>query len=168
MRYARVFIMINLPQEEVVEHAAAQRPGQFRAMTPPVAGTIFAVTLAFMLLFPFVRLTLGGSSEPATLLFLTKTDFGIDPFALVLLLMPVAGVAASLALRGHVALLADAIIAVIGLIMVPLVALTLGHGAGNDASIASHVAPGVGMILVVIMLLVLAVTSGVAAFQTRR
>ncbi len=160
--------MLNLPKEELVQHAGTQHPGHFRAMTPPVAGAIFAVTLAFMLLFPFVRLTLGGSSEPATLLFLTKTDFGIDPFALVLLLMPVAGVAASLALRDHVALLADAVIAVVGLIMVPLVALTLGHAAGSNALLVSHVAPGIGMILVVIMLLILAVTSGVAALQTRR
>ena len=137
-------------------------------MSPPVAGAVFAVMLAFMLLFPFVRLTLAGSGEPATLLFLAKTDFGVDVFALVLLLVPVAGVIASMTLREHVAMLADAIIAVIGLIMVPLIVLTLSHGAGDSGLLSSHVAPGMGMILVVIMLLVVAASSGLAAMQTRR
>ena len=151
-----------------MDHAATEHRTRIRAMSPPVAGAVFAVVLAFMLLFPFVRLTLDGSGEPATLLFLTKTDFGIDPFALILLLVPVAGIVASTALREHVAMLADAIIAIIGIIMVPLVLITLGHGAGGNNLLLSHVAPGMGMILVVIMLLVLAVSSGFAAMQTRR
>lgn len=151
-----------------MEYAGTDRAKRFRAMSPPVAGATFAVTLAFMLLFPFVRLTLDGSSEPATLLFLTRTDFGVNPFALTLFLMPVAGIAASLALREGAALLADSVIAIVGLIMVPLIVLTLSRHAGNDAALSSHVAPGVGMILVVIMLLVLAVSSGVAALQARR
>ena len=129
---------------------------------------MFAVTLAFMLLFPFVQLTLDGAGEPETVLFLTKTDFGLNIFALILLLMPVAGIAASLALRENLALLADAVFAVIGLIMIPLAMLTVGHDAGANASLASHVAPGMGMILVTIMLCVIAVSSGIAAFQVRR
>jgi hypothetical protein len=154
--------------EEVVEYADTNRPARFRAMTPPVAGAIFAVTLAFMLLFPFVRLSLDGAGEPETLLFLTRTDFGLNIFALILLLMPVAGIAASLALRENVALMADAVLALIGIIMVPLTILALGHGAGANVLLASHVAPGVGMIMVLIMLVVLAITSGIAAFQIRR
>ncbi len=46
-----------------MQHAGTQHPGHFRAMTPPVAGAIFAVTLAFMLLFPFVRLTLSNPGK---------------------------------------------------------------------------------------------------------
>jgi hypothetical protein len=99
---------VNPVMEEVVEYAATDRPRRFRAMSAPVAATAFAVTLAFMLLFPFVRISLEGSGEPATLLFLTKTDFGLNIFALVLLLMPIAGIAASLVLRESAALLADA------------------------------------------------------------
>lgn len=150
-----------------MEHTEAGRQGQFRAMTPQVAGAVFAVTLAFMLLFPFVRLSLNGASEPETLLFLTKTDFGVDVFALVLLVIPVAGIAASLILRESVALLADAVLATIGVVMIPLVVLTLGRLTGGNALLASHVAPGVGMILVLMLLVVLAISSGIAAFQTR-
>lgn len=150
-----------------MEYAGTSQPRHFRAMTPQVAGAVFAVTLAFMLLFPFVRLSLDGAGEPETLLFLTRTDFGLNIFALILLVMPIAGVAASLSLRENVALLADAIFAVIGLVMIPLVILTLGHSAGGNALLASHVAPGIGMILVSIMLLVLAVSSGIATFQVR-
>src|SRR5665213_2125428 len=104
--------------EEVVEYAGTSQPRHFRAMTPQVAGTVFAVTLAFMLLFPFVHLSLDGAGEPETLLFLTKTDFGLNVFALILLLMPVAGIIASLSLREELALLADAIFAAIGVVMV--------------------------------------------------
>ncbi|HEY8310163.1 MAG TPA: hypothetical protein VIG47_06380 [Gemmatimonadaceae bacterium] len=137
-------------------------------MSAPVAATVFAVTLAFMLLFPFVRISLEGSGEPATLLFLTKTDFGLNIFALILLLMPVAGIAASLSLRENTALLADAAFAVIGVIMIPLVIFTVGHAAGGNALLSSHVAPGVGMIIVAVMMIVLAVSSCIAVFQTRR
>jgi hypothetical protein len=159
---------VNPVMEEVVEYAATDRPRRFRAMSAPVAATAFAVTLAFMLLFPFVRISLEGSGEPATLLFLTKTDFGLNIFALVLLLMPIAGIAASLVLRESAALLADAAFAVIGVIMIPLVILTLGHAAGGNASLASHVAPGVGLIIVSVMLLIIAITCGIAAMQARR
>lgn len=136
-------------------------------MTPEVAGTVFAVALAFMLLFPFVRLTLEGSSEPDTVLFLTKTDFGLNIFALVLILVPVLGVAASLFLRREVALIVDSILGIVGVIMIPLTILTLASEAGANASLRSHVLPGVGMGAVLILLLVVAVTSGIAAFQAR-
>lgn len=154
--------------ENVVEYAGTSRPKGFRAMTPQVAGAAFAVTLAFMLLLPFIRLSLDGAGEPVTLLFLTKTDFGLNVFALILLLMPVAGIAASLALRENLALLADALFAAIGVVMIPLAMLTVGHAAGGNALLASQVAPGMGMVLVAIMLCVLTLSSGIAAFQTRR
>ena len=153
--------------EEVVEYAGSTRPRPFRAMVPPVAGIIFAVTLAFMLLFPFVRLSLAGAGEPETLLFLTKTDFGLNIFALVLFIVPIAGVAASLMLREHTALLADALLGLIGVVMVPLALITAGHDAGTNALLASHVAPGVGLIFVSILLLIVTVSSGIAALQTR-
>jgi hypothetical protein len=151
-----------------VEYAGSSQPRRFRAMVPPVAGTIFAVTLAFMLLFPFVRLTLAGSGEPETLLFLTKTDFGLNIFALILFLVPIVGVAVSLTLRTHLALLIDAILALIGVIMIPLALLAAGHDAGSNTLLGAHVSPGVGMIFVSIMLIVVTVSSGIAAFQTRR
>jgi uncharacterized membrane protein YbhN (UPF0104 family) len=137
-------------------------------MGAAVAATVFAVMLAFMLLFPFVRLSLDGAGEPETLLFLTKTDFGLNIFALVLLLVPVAGIAASLALKENTALLVDAVLALIGVVMIPLTILTVGHDAGNNAALASHVAPGMGMILITIMLVVLTISAGLAAFQARR
>jgi hypothetical protein len=136
-------------------------------MTPEVAGTVFAVALAFMLLFPFVRLYLDGSSEPETVLFLTKTDFGLNIFALVLILVPVLGVAASLFLRREVALIADSILAIVGVIMIPLSMLTLAHETGANVLLASRVLPGVGMGAALILLVVVAVTSGIAAFQAR-
>ena len=150
-----------------MEYAGSARTHRFRAMTPPVAGAVFGVTLAFMLLFPFVRLSLDGYGEPETLLFLTRTDFGLNLFALVLLLMPVAGIAASLILRETTALVADAVIAAVGVVMIPLTMLTLGHAAGTRASLASHVSPGVGMILILLILGLLAISSGVAVFQSR-
>lgn len=149
-------------------YAGSSPSKHFYAMTPPVAGAVFAVTLAFMLLFPFVRLTLAGAGEPETLLFLTKTDFGLNIFALVLLLMPIAGVAVSLFLHGRQALVLDALLAIIGVVMIPLVMLTLGHDVGRNASLTSSVAPGMGMILIAIMLLVVAISSGIAALQARR
>ena len=114
-----------------MDYAGSSPSKHFRAMTPPVAGTVFAVTLAFMLLFPFVQLTLDGAGEPETLLFLTRTDFGLNIFALVLLLMPIAGVAVSLFVRERQALMLDALFAAVGVVMVPLVMLTLGHHTGR-------------------------------------
>jgi len=121
-----------------------------------------------MLLFPFVRLSLAGSGEPETLLFLTKTDFGLNIFALVLFLVPIVGVAASLALRESQALIADALLGLVGVVMIPLVILTVGHDAGRNAALSSHVSIGIGTILVSIMLLVVAISSGIAVLQGRR
>ncbi len=151
-----------------MEYAGSTPSKHFRAMTAPVAGTIFAVTLAFMLLFPFVRLTLGGAGEPETLLFLAKTDFGLNIFALVLLLVPVVGVGVSVFLPERRAVLIDAILAIIGVVMIPLAMLAVGHDAGRNAALGSHVAPGVGMFFITIMLLVLAVSSSIAVLQNRR
>jgi uncharacterized membrane protein YbhN (UPF0104 family) len=151
-----------------VEYPGTGQTRHFRAMTPQVAGVVFAVTLAFMLLLPFVRLSLNGAGEPETLLFLTRTDFGLNIFALILLLVPVAGIAASLALRENVALFADAVLAVIGVVMIPLTILTVGHAAGSNALLASHVTPAMGVIPVAILLCGLALSSGIAAFQARR
>jgi hypothetical protein len=137
-------------------------------MVPPVAGIIFAVTLAFMLLFPFVRLSLDGAGEPETLLFLTKTDFGLNIFALILFLVPIAGVFVSLALKARTALLIDALLGLIGVIMIPLTLITIGHDAGSNVLLMSHVAPGAGMIFVSVMLVVVTISSGIAAFQTQR
>lgn len=149
-------------------YAGSSQPSRSRAMVPQVAATIFAVTLAFMLLFPFVRLSLAGSGEPATLLFMTKTDFGLNIFALILLLVPVAGIAASLALREHTALLVDAVLAVIGVIMIPLSMITISRAAGSNALLAAHVTPGIAMVLVSISLITIAIASGIAARQTSR
>ncbi|MEO9046993.1 MAG: hypothetical protein ABI331_06115 [Gemmatimonadaceae bacterium] len=150
-----------------MEYAGSTQARPFRAMVPPVAGVIFAVTLAFMLLFPFVRLSLDGAGEPETLLFLTKTDFGLNIFALILFIVPIAGVFASLALKPRAALLIDALLGLIGVIMIPLTLITIGHDAGTNALLMSHVSPGVGMIFVSIMLLVVTISSGIAAFQIR-
>jgi len=92
----------------------------------------------------------------------------LNVFALVLLLMPIAGVAVSLLLHGRRALIIDALLAIVGVVMIPLVMLTLGHAVGRNASLASSVAPGMGMILITVMLLVVAVSSGIAALQARR
>ena len=151
-----------------MEYAGSTQTRPFRAMVPPVAGIIFAVTLAFMLLFPFVRLSLDGAGEPETLLFLTKTDFGLNIFALILFIVPIAGVFLSLALKARTALLIDALLGLIGMIMIPLTLITAGHDAGKDALLQSHVSPGVGMIFISVMLIVVTVSSGIAAFQTRR
>lgn len=154
--------------EELVEYAGSNQAGRFRAMVPPVAGTIFAVTLAFMLLFPFVQLSLAGAGEPETLLFLTKTDFGLNLFALVLILVPVAGVLVSIFMRARTALLIDAVLGLIGIIMIPLTIIAASHAAGSNPLLASHVSPGMGTILVSIMLLAVTVSSGFEAFQARR
>ena len=150
-----------------MEYAGSTQARPFRAMVPPVAGTIFAVTLAFMLLFPFVRLSLDGAGEPETLLFLTKTDFGLNIFALILFIVPIAGVFVSLALKPRTALLIDALLGLIGVIMIPLTLIAVGRDAGSEPLLMSHVAPGVGMILVSIMLVVVTISSGIAAFQAR-
>ena len=151
-----------------MEYAGSSPARPFRAMVPPVAGIIFAVTLAFMLLFPFVRLSLDGAGEPETLLFLTKTDFGLNIFALILFLVPIAGVFVSLALKARTALLIDALLGLIGVIMIPLTLTTIGHDAGSNVLLMSHVAPGAGMIFVSVMLVVVTISSGIAAFQTQR
>jgi hypothetical protein len=136
-------------------------------MVPPMAGMIFAVTFAFMLLFPFLRLSLDGGGEPETLLFLTKTDFGFNIFALILFLVPIVGVAVSMTLKNHAALLIDAVLSLIGVIMIPLTLMAAGREAGQDALLRSHVSPGVGFIFVSVMMVGLLISTAGAAFQTR-
>jgi hypothetical protein len=136
-------------------------------MTPQVAATTFAVILAFMLLFPFVNLSFEGAEQSTLLIFLLKTDFGLNIFALILLLSPIVGLFAAMTMRKSWAIITT-VTAGIGAIMVPLAVLMLRHETNEAPNVMPHVAPTVGTIVFALGLGILAITAGIAAFRERR
>lgn len=115
---------------------------------PQVAATVFLVLFALMLLLPLLRVSANGAGATSTTLFLFHTDFGFNPFALLLLLVPLAGIAA--ALLGHALWrIGVAVVAVIGLLLVPLTLLTFDAEHGG-ARLPVHAVLGVGAYVLIL------------------
>lgn len=136
------------------------------SMAPQITAAFFALTLALMLLFPMVRLSFEGSSQSRLLIHMLRTDFGINIFAWILLLVPVVGIIVGMMARPFWDI-ASATLALIGVVMVPLSLLALGHETSSAAGVA-HVAPGIGVLIFPVILGLLALSTGFAAFRSRR
>lgn len=134
---------------------------------PQVVAAGFAAMVVLMLLLPLAQVSFAGAVDARPLVFLLKTDTGFNPFALLLLLAPVVGIAEAMlarsAWRG-----ASAAIAVVAVVMIPLTLLTLNRGlhhtvVGNLVSVA----PGMGSYVLLTGYLILAIATGTAAFRAR-
>ncbi len=137
------------------------------SMAPQVTAAFFALLLGFMLLIPFIHVSFQGATQPRLLLHVIRTDLGFNPFALLLLLTPLAGIIVCMAMRGVWALAATAI-AIFGVIMVLLTIFTAQVHDVGVPHIRGHVGPGIGTFLFPVMLGILAVTSALHFLRARR
>lgn len=134
------------------------------AMSPEIAAIFFALIFAFMLLFPFVHVSYEGSVQGRRLIQLIDTEFGINIFALLLFLLPVAGIILSMTAR-RAWDFAATVVAVLALIMVPLTIFTMQHWIGRVPGIIGQVRPGIGTFVFPLFLGILAILTGIATFQ---
>lgn len=146
--------------QDPLQHRGAHTP-----IIPQVAAVFFAFTIAMMLLLPFVHLTFEGEQQGRSLIFLFHTDFGLNVFAIVLLLVPIAGLILTFVAPAHWAL-EVAVISAIGVICVPLSILLLRREAGNP-DISAHVAPGIGTYVFLVLLAVVTVAAAIEAWYER-
>lgn len=153
--------------EDAVNRSDSDRVAPSASMAPQITAAFFALVLGLMLLLPFVRLSLEGADNGELLIHLAKTDFGINVFALILLLSPLAGIIVAMTMRGAWAI-ASAIVAAIGVIMVPLAIFTLQAEASSAPRTMAHVSPGVGTFAFPIALGIIAVVSALRALRERR
>jgi len=133
---------------------------------PQAVAVGFAAMVFFMLLLPVARVSFDGTMDTRLLIQVLRTDAGFDFFALLLILAPVAGIA--VATLAHSAWrIASALVAGVGLIMVPLVLLTLKQGMYGTSTGLASVSPGVGSYVLLLGYCILAAVTGTAAFRAR-
>ena len=134
---------------------------------PQVVAAGFAALVVLMLLLPLAQVSFDGAVDARPLVFLLKTDTGFNPFALLLLLAPVAGIAEAMlahsAWRGT-----SAAIAAVALLMIPLTLFDLNRGLHHTiVGNLVNVAPGMGTYVLLAGYLILAIATGTAAFRVR-
>jgi hypothetical protein len=133
---------------------------------PQVVAVGFAAMVFFMLLLPVARVSFEGSMDSRLLVEILKTGAGLNVFALLLILAPVAGIAVAMLARSAWRI-ASALVAVVAFIMVPLALVTLSRGMyGTSAGLAS-VSPGVGSYVLLLGYCILAMVTSTAALRAR-
>ena len=134
---------------------------------PQVAAACFAAMIPAVLLLPLIRVTYDGQGAGNNTLFLIRPDGGFNPFAVILLFLPLIGIFTEMMGRPTWDLTALGI-AVLGMIMVPLAVLTASAGVHRMHGDIAQVAPAAGAYAMFIAFLVLAVATGLEAWHARR
>ena len=137
------------------------------ALVPQVAAVFFVFTIAMMLLLPFIRLSFNGAEQGQPLIFLFRTDFGLNIFAILLVLAPIVGLIVSLAAPRRWAIEVF-VIAAIGLICVPASIFVLSRAMGGTPNIGAHVLPAAGMYVLLVTLAVVLIDAGLEIWHERR
>lgn len=162
-----VTLGLYLHLREAVKSTDSIREAPSASMAPQITAAFFALILGFMFLIPFVHIAFEGAEQPRLLIHLFRTDFGINIFALLVLLAPIAGIIVAMTMRGLWAI-ASAVVAAVGVIMVPLAIFTLQAESGSAPNVMAHVSPAVGTFLFPVGLGILCVTSALRALGARR
>ncbi len=143
------------------------RNGPTHNGAPQAVAAAFVFVFVMMMLLPFAQVSFAGSSHSRPLLFLFRSDVGMNVFALLLILVPIAGVVAEMTMRRAWDVVA-AIVAAIGFVLVCLTYLTLKIELGSSLSGITGVAPGGGAYVFGITLLIVAIVTSIVAFRARK
>lgn len=127
----------------------------------------FAALLFFMLLFPLAHLSVEGSMDSRLLIQMVSTDGNLNVFALLLLLVPVVGIAIEM-LAPRAWRWAGAVTAVAGIVLIPLALLTMGRIFRGEPGGVVSVSPGLATYALAVGYIAVAVATGMAAVQARR
>ena len=147
-----------------VHHFGPAKPSTNGA--PQVVAAGFFALVFFTLLFPIVRVSAYGEMNTRVLLQMLHTNAGFNLFALLLLLIPPIGIAVAMLAR-YSWRVASALVAVAAVVLIPLTLGWFGHEMHNMAGNTVQTAPGVASYILLLGYLILAITTGVAAFRAR-
>ncbi len=127
----------------------------------------FAALIFFMLLLPLVHVSIGGATNSRLLIQMIRTDGSFNVFALLLLLVPLAGLAAEMLAprkwRG-----AGVIMAIVGIVLIPLAIYTTSRTLQGELGNMASISPGLGAYVLVLGYIILAIVTGTAAVRERR
>jgi thiol:disulfide interchange protein len=133
---------------------------------PQVAAACFAILIPVVLLLPLVRVAYDGQGAGSNTLFLLRPGGGFNVFALVLLLVPLIGIAVEMMQRPFWDI-AAIVIALVGALMVPLAIWMVSRASHAALGPAVSVRPAMGAYALCIAYLALAVAVAVESWLLR-
>lgn len=133
---------------------------------PQVIAVMFFALIPLTAFLPFAEVTFQGSTYPRLLIQIVRTDSGFNPFALLLLLAPLIGVADGLIARS-IWRGASALISLLALVMIGLTFFMLVPQMRGLAGGTGSVYMGIGSYALIVGYSVIMLVTGAAAFLTR-
>jgi len=133
---------------------------------PQVAAACFAILIPVVLLLPLVRVAYDGQGAGSNTLFLLRPGGGFNVFALVLLFIPLIGIAVEMMERPFWDFAAIAL-AIIGALMVPLAIWMVSSASHAALGPGVVVSPAMGAYALVIAYLTLAVAVAIESWRLR-
>lgn len=133
---------------------------------PQVAAACFAILIPVVLLLPLVRVAYDGQGAGSNTLFLLRPGGGFNVFALLLLFIPLIGIAVEMMQRPFWDI-AAIVLALIGAVSVPLAIWMVSSASHAALGPAAVVRPAMGAYALFIAYLTLAVTAGVESWLLR-
>lgn len=134
---------------------------------PQVAAACFAILIPAVLLLPLVHVAYDGEGAGSNTLFLLRPGGGFNVFALLLLLVPVIGIAVEMTERPFWDI-AAIIIAVVGALLVPLSIWMVSGAAHGALGSGASVVPGMGAYALFIAYVTLAIATAIESWRLRR
>jgi hypothetical protein len=132
---------------------------------PQTVALLFLAVVFLMLLLPFAQISVQGTTQPALLLFMVRTADGFNPFALGLLLAPIAGVLAVI-FGGTAWRLAGAAVGLVSALLIPLtLAMSSRELESSPGGALTSLSPGVGTYVIIAGYLLITIVEGASAFR---
>lgn len=133
---------------------------------PQVAAACFAILIPAVLLLPLVRIAYDGQGAGSNTLFLLRPGGGFNVFALILLFVPVIGIAVEMMERPFWDVAAIGL-ALVGALMVPLAIWMVSAASHAALGPSVSVAPAMGAYALFIAYVTLAVAVGLESWRLR-
>lgn len=134
---------------------------------PQVAAACFAILIPAVLLLPLVRVAYDGEGSGGNTLFVLRPDGHFNIFALLLLFIPLIGIAVEMAQRPSWDF-AAIIIALAGAVSVPLAIFTVSSAAHGALGSGASVRPAMGAYALFIAYITLAIALALESLMLRR
>jgi hypothetical protein len=120
-----------------------------------------------MLLFPLVHVTIEGAGYPRLTIQMLSADGAFNVFALILLLVPILGIAIEM-LAPRAWRIGGAALALLGIIMVPLAVFWLNRGLRDELGSLENVSMGPGAYILLLGYVLLFLVIGTTEFRWYR
>lgn len=144
-----------------------RHPGEHRTHGgPQIAAACFAILIPAVLLLPLVRIAYDGEGAGGNTLFVLRPGGDFNIFALLLLLIPLIGIAVEMTERPFWDI-AAIVLAAIGALMVPLAIFMVSHAMHDALGRSASVRPGMGAYALFIAYVTLALVAAIESWRLR-